>query len=97
SDDAIPIQSASSREMASLSPVNGALQLTLQHPAEQLDILGQRRVAGAQLLDLLDRVDHRGVVAAAEFAPDLGQGARGQLLGEVHRDLARAGPDTRPP
>src|ERR1700730_13635225 len=79
---------------------NGAgafFALALEHPAQQLDVLRQRRIALDQLLDLFDRMDHGGVVAAAEFAPDFGQGARGQLLGEVHRDLARAGDDSGAP
>ena len=38
-------------------------------------------------LDLAYGVHHRGVVAVAEPPPDLRQGPRGQLLGQVHGDL----------
>src|SRR5207302_8883491 len=63
----------------------------LQHPAQQLDILGERRVGPRQLFDLAHRVHDGGVIAAAELAPDLRKGSHGQLLGQIHRDLARAG------
>ena len=42
-------------------------------------------------------MDHRGVIAPAETAPDLGQRAGGELLGEIHRHLARAGDLARAP
>ena len=45
----------------------------------------------AQLLDLLDRVDHRRVVAPAEAAADVGQRLGRQLLRQIHRHLARTG------
>src|SRR3546814_3842050 len=63
----------------------------LQHAAQQLDVLGKARVGGFELLHLAHRVHDRGVVAAAELAADFGQRAGGELLGEVHGDLARAG------
>src|SRR5688500_3280865 len=63
----------------------------VQHPLQQVDILGKGAVGGAQLFDLLDRVHDRGVVAAAELAADLRQRAGGQLFGQEHGDLARAG------
>src|ERR1700730_18734119 len=62
----------------------------LQHPAQQLDILGQRRVGARQLFDLAHRVHDGGVIAAAELAADLRQRSHGQLFGEIHRDLTRA-------
>src|SRR5688572_24395267 len=54
----------------------------VEHPLQQVDILGKAAVGGAQLLDLLDRMHDRGVVAPAELAADLRQRAGGQLLGE---------------
>src|SRR3546814_6778637 len=62
----------------------------LQHAAQQLDVLGKARVGGFELLHLAHRVHDRGVVAAAELAADFGQRAGGELLGEVHGDLARS-------
>ena len=44
-----------------------------------------------QLLDLADAVDDRRVVFSTEFLADLGQGGLGQLLGQVHGDLAGEG------
>ena len=55
-----------------------------------LDLLGERGVVADQALDLAHRVQHRGVVAAAEAPPDLGQRAQRQRLCQIHRDLARA-------
>ncbi len=46
-------------------------------------------VGAALLVDLADGVHDGGVVLAAELASDLGERRLGQLLGEVHRDLAR--------
>src|SRR5437868_11213506 len=63
----------------------------LQHPAQQFDILGERRVGARQLFDLAHRVHDRGVIPAAELAADLRQRSRRQLLGQIHRDLTRAG------
>ena len=60
----------------------------LERPAQQLEILGDLAVGGLQLLDPPHAVHHGGVVATAEPPPDLGQAARGELLGQVHRDLA---------
>src|SRR5215813_13394033 len=57
------------------------LGLALQHPAQEFDVFGERRIGLGQLLDFFDGMNHRRVVAAAEFAADLGQRARGQLLG----------------
>src|SRR5690349_15550829 len=63
--------------------------------SSEQDLLQLRVVAGeflvrlAQLLRLAARVQHRGVVAAAEGLPDLGQALLRELLGERHGDLAR--------
>jgi len=64
-----------------------ALELADQAAHRTIDLM----IAAAQFLDAAHRVDHRRMIAAAELAPDLGQRARGQALGEVHRDLARTG------
>jgi hypothetical protein len=47
------------------------LQLTL----EQLDLLGQRGIVRYKIFDFAHRMQHRGVVAAAEPASDLRQRA----------------------
>jgi hypothetical protein len=47
-------------------------RLALKHPPQGLDVLRKRRVAFHQLFDLLDGMNDRRVIAAAEFAPDLG-------------------------
>jgi hypothetical protein len=69
--------SSSSPNFAARFPLTvregGNRPLGLQHPPQQLDILGERAIGGAQLLDLAHGVHDRGVVAAAEFAADLGQ------------------------
>src|SRR5689334_311377 len=44
-------------------------------------------VLGPLLLDLLDRVDHGRMMLPAEALADLGKGAHGELLAEVHRRL----------
>ncbi len=48
----------------------GKAQLLLQLPLQDLDFLGQRHVVADQALDLAHRVQHRGVVAAAEAPAD---------------------------
>jgi hypothetical protein len=58
---------------------------------QQADVGVELGVAGAQLLDLADGVDHRRVVAPAEAAADVGQRLGRQLLRQIHRDLARPG------
>jgi hypothetical protein len=47
--------------------------LFLQLPLQRLDLFGQRGIPGHQCLDLAHGVQHRGVVASAEPAADLGQ------------------------
>ena len=59
----------------------GRGNLAFEHSSQQLDILGKARIVFAQLVDLLHRVHHRGVVATTELAPNFGQRPRGQLLG----------------
>src|SRR5579859_3299371 len=44
----------------------------LQLSLERLDLLGERRIVAGQRFDLADRVQHRGVIAAAEAPADLG-------------------------
>jgi hypothetical protein len=44
--------------------------LFLQLPLEDFDLLGKRHVVADQALDLAHRVQHRGVVAAAEPPAD---------------------------
>ena len=47
----------------------------------------QIRVALAQLLDLLHRMQHSCVMFATEHAPDFGQGRLREFLDKVHGDL----------
>ena len=49
--------------------------LTFELAGQQADVGVELGILGAELLDLPDRVDHRGVVAPAEAAADLGQRA----------------------
>src|SRR5260370_38058732 len=46
-------------------------------------------VGPPQLFDLVDRMQHRGVVLAAELAADLRKRSGGELLDDIHRHLAR--------
>ena len=46
--------------------------LVFQGPAQQRDILVERRIGASQLLDFVDRVNHGRVVSFPEFVPDLG-------------------------
>jgi hypothetical protein len=66
------------------------------HAAQQLDILGERRVGARHLFDLAHRVHDGGVIAAAELAADLRQRPHRQLLGQIHRDLTRPGDGAGP-
>ncbi len=44
-------------------------------------------VGRPESLDLLDGVDHRGVMFSSETPPDLRQAGTGEFLAQVHRDL----------
>src|SRR6266576_3886620 len=75
--------------------VRGGVQVSPDLPG-LLDPRGQllhkvvdRPVLANHARDLRGRVDHRGVVAAAELLADLRQRGVGQLARAVHRDLAR--------
>src|SRR3954471_1568053 len=57
----------------------------LLHDVEGLAVFLQ------QARDLVDAVQHRRVVAAAELGADLGQRRVGQLAAQVHGDVARVG------
>src|SRR5260370_7966075 len=48
-----------------------------------------------QLFDLVDRMQHRGVVLAAELAADLRKRSGGELLDDIHRHPARKGDSPR--
>jgi hypothetical protein len=67
---------------------NGSVQPS-SWAGQQADVVVELGVFRAELLDPAHGVDHRGVIAPAEAAADLGKRARGELLGQVHRDLAR--------
>ena len=65
--------------------------LPLQLPLEELDVFRNRQVGDLEFLDLADRVHNCRMVAVAEAFADLRQAEGGQLLGELHRHLARPG------
>lgn len=58
-----------------LLPRAPPLRLFLELALQQFHLVGQRRILGDQPFDLANRVQHRGVVAAAEPAADLRQRA----------------------
>src|SRR6478735_4791178 len=58
---------------------------------EVLNEVVHRSILRDQTGDLTRRVDHGGVVAAAELLADLGQRRVRELAREVHRDLPRVG------
>src|SRR6516162_8905208 len=66
-----------------------AARSVLKLPLEALDFLGECGVVAGKRFDLAHRVQHGGVVPAAEPATDFGQRAQRQDLGEVHRHLPR--------
>jgi hypothetical protein len=51
----------------------GAIRLLLQLTLQNLDFLGQRHIIADQALDLTHRMQHGGVVAAAETPADFRQ------------------------
>ena len=52
-----------------------------------MDSIEDRPVASDDAFDLFDRMDHGGVVTAAEMIADLGQGQVGQFPAQIHRYL----------
>ena len=62
-----------------------------QGAAQQFQIIGDLAIDRFQLFDPAHTVHDGGVIAAPKPAADLGQGPAGQLLGQIHRHLARAG------
>jgi hypothetical protein len=52
--------------------VCGATDSALQHPAQQLDVLGERRIGKGKLLDFAHRMHDGGMIATAEFLANLG-------------------------
>ena len=69
----------------------------MQLSLELFDFLLETRVLTHFLVDLANRVQHGGVIAVPETAPDFGQGALGQVLSQVHANLARAHDRAMPP
>src|ERR1051325_7765455 len=61
--------------------------LFLKLALQDLDFVGQHGVVADQAFDLAHRMQHGGVVAAAEPPADLRQRVEGERLGEVHRHL----------
>nr|GEW26933.1 hypothetical protein [Tanacetum cinerariifolium] len=64
---------------------------TFQGLLEHVQFVVAFRVLGPVQRNLAHRVQHGGVVAAAEQFADFGQAFLRQFLGQVHRDLARPG------
>src|SRR6267378_1205137 len=54
-----------------------------------IDRAVQVLVAPAESVDLVNRMEDRGVVLAAELPADFRKGRLGKLLDQVHRNLAR--------
>ena len=69
-----PLISASGRSTLSLKQ-RGIAALLLEHALEQFDFLGQLDVVLDHLFHLAHRMEHSGVIAAAETPADFGQGA----------------------
>ena len=63
----------------------------LDHLLEHVDLVIELGVALAFLSDLSHGVHDGRVVSAAEVGADFGEAVLGQLLGEVHGNLARPG------
>jgi hypothetical protein len=64
-------------------------RIAVQHILQLVQRAVQVLVGAALLVDLGNRVHHRGVVLVAELAADLRQAGFGHLLGQVHGDLPR--------
>ena len=64
-----------------------------EHAVQQLDVFGESAVGAGQFFHLLYRVHDRRMVAPTEPAADLGQRTLRQMLGQLHRHLARPGDD----
>src|SRR5580700_659245 len=77
------------RSFPSLSPFSWGLPSVLELAFEPLNLFGEGGVVAGQRLDLAHGVQHGGVVAAAEPAPDLGQRAQRQDFRQIHRHLPR--------
>src|SRR5690606_27188430 len=71
-------------------------RLTGQLHAQRLHARTERVIDADVFLDLVDRMDHGRVVAAAERLADLDQRNVEQLAHQVHRDLAWHGQLLRP-
>ena len=90
------IRGGRGREEASLVHVP-ASRYSCNCRFSDFDLFGQRGIPGHQCLDLAHGVQHRGVVASAEPAADLGQRTQRQRLGQIHRDLTRPNHVRGPP
>ncbi len=60
-----------------------------QHLLQVLQFISETLIAIEFALDLADRVQHSCMITVAEAAADLRQRPGGQLLGQLHADLAR--------
>ena len=90
-------ESVSARDVAAIGrPALLRRRSGLEHPAQELDVLGDLAVGGAQLLDLAHGVDHRGVVAAAEAAADVGRASARSASWRGTSPPAAAGPPAAP-
>ncbi|MEA3057905.1 MAG: hypothetical protein QOF34_720, partial [Sphingomonadales bacterium] len=75
--------------MSGTAATGARLAFELAH--QQSDIRVELGIRRPQLLDLAHGVDHRRMIAPAEAPADIGQRLGRQLLGQLHRNLARAG------
>src|SRR6056297_171307 len=67
-----------------------------QRPTKQIDVVRDLGILLPQLFDPAHTMHHRGVIPSAKMTTDLGQGACGQLLAQIHRDLPRPGKGAHP-
>src|SRR5438309_748027 len=70
-------------------PHEAGLRVLLQGVHQPSDGSVEIFVRPAQLLDLVDRMQHRGVMLAAELTANLRQRGRGELPHDVHGHLPR--------
>src|SRR3569833_552646 len=71
-----------------IRPQGVKLRSVVEKPLQLLKLVSEVWILADFALDLADRVQDRRVVPAAEPPPDFGEGTRGQMLREIHSDLA---------
>ena len=69
----------------------GPDRLALQHPAQELDVFGERNILRDQLFYFLDGVHDRCVIPTTEIPADFLKAVARVPTGQVHADLPREG------